>query len=78
LYHTIVDASGVLAVNYLGISWTEAIIGGFAVLSLVIIFVLRQPEPQADLEPAAPIPPAEFKPKPVEETPEKLDDTRYQ
>jgi uncharacterized membrane protein YhfC len=45
LYHSIVDASAVLAVKNIGVYWTEAIVAGYVLISLVIIFVLRQPEP---------------------------------
>ena len=76
-YHALLDATAVLGVRYLGIYWTEASVCGFAVLSVILIFVLRQPEPSADLAPAAPAP-ALYTPEPVEETTENLDKTRYQ
>jgi uncharacterized membrane protein YhfC len=50
LYHAIIDATAVLAVKYVGIYWTEAILAAFALISLAIIFALRQPEP-VELEP---------------------------
>jgi uncharacterized membrane protein YhfC len=76
-YHALVDATAVLAVNYIGAYGTEAIVAGFAVLSLVIIFLLRQPEPVPAVESASsPSQPA-FLPRPVEETPDTLEDTRF-
>jgi len=77
-YHALVDATAILLVGNVGPYWTEAIIGGFAILSLVIIFVLCQPEPVLDLGPASLIPAPDFMPQPVVETPENLDKTRYQ
>jgi len=55
----------------------EGAVGLFAILSIIIIFVLRQPEKQLELEPAA-APVLEFNPKPIEETQENLEKTRYQ
>jgi hypothetical protein len=55
----------------------EAIIGIFAVLSLIIILVLRNPE--SSEEPVlATVSIPEFNPKPVDETIENLDRTRFQ
>jgi uncharacterized membrane protein YhfC len=57
----------------------EGVVGLFAILSIIIIFVLRQPEPQPqpDLVPApASVP--EFTPGPVDETQENLEKTKYQ
>jgi uncharacterized membrane protein YhfC len=76
-YHALIDATAVLAVNYLGVYGTEAIAAGFTVLSLVIIFLLRRPEPAQDSESSPPAPVTVFAPQPVEETPEKLEDTRF-
>jgi uncharacterized membrane protein YhfC len=78
LYHAVIDATAVLGISYLCAYGTEALIGGFAILSLVIIFVLRQPEPAAPVELAGPEPTPAFVPKPVEESPDHLDNTRYQ
>jgi uncharacterized membrane protein YhfC len=55
----------------------EGIAGIFAVLSVIIIFLLRTPEPLPATEPTlAPVSVAPV--KPVEETPENLDGTRFQ
>jgi uncharacterized membrane protein YhfC len=76
-YHAVVDASAVLLINYVGTYWLEAIVGGYSILSVIVIFLLRQPEPPVDPEPATPSS-APFTPKSVEETVENLDKTRYQ
>jgi len=47
LYHAVIDATAVLALPALGMYWTEAVVAGFSLLSLVILFMLRQPEPVA-------------------------------
>jgi uncharacterized membrane protein YhfC len=77
LYHAVLDGSSVVLATKLGVLPTEALVGGFAVLSMILIFVLRQPEPERDiLPPSAPTPPV-VAPKPLETTPENLDRTRY-
>jgi uncharacterized membrane protein YhfC len=50
LYHAVIDAAAVLTFPTLGYG-TEAVVAGFSLLSLFIIFKLRQPEP-AEPEPA--------------------------
>jgi uncharacterized membrane protein YhfC len=76
-FHAIVDASAVVALRYLGVYGAEAVVAGFTVLSLIIIFRLRRPEP-ASGEPLPPTPPApSFEPQPLAETPERLEDTRF-
>ena len=78
LYHALADGVAVF-VSQIGFSALaiEGIIGIFAIVSMVIVFALRQPEPSADPIPA-PISTPEFKPGPVNETKENLDKTRYQ
>lgn len=76
-YHALMDASLVYNAKILGPYWTEAVIGGFAILSVILIFVLQRPEPTADVLSAA-VSPALNVPEPVEETLENLDKTRYQ
>jgi uncharacterized membrane protein YhfC len=76
-YHALIDATSVFAVQFAGVYGTEAIIAGFSILSVIIIFLLRRPEPAPDAEPPPPPPAAGFTPRPVEETPEKLEDTRF-
>jgi uncharacterized membrane protein YhfC len=76
-YHALIDASAVLAVQYAGIYWTEAIAGGCCALSIGIIFLLRRPEPALDSEPPPPPSGSPWIPQPVEETAETLEDTRF-
>ena len=76
-YHALIDATAVLAVSYVGAYGTEAIVAGFSILSLIIIFLLRRPEPAPEDAPAPPAPTTGFTPKPVEETSENLDNTRF-
>jgi uncharacterized membrane protein YhfC len=76
-YHALMGASLVYNAKILGAYWTEAVIGGFAILSVVLIFVLRKPEPTAEVLSAGVLP-ALTMPEPVEETLENLDKTRYQ
>ena len=76
-YHAILDGSSVLGSRYLGVYGTEAVICGFAILSLVLIFILRRPEPSEDTPPKPPAPVVSL-PVPVEETSENLEKTRYQ
>lgn len=78
LYHAIIDAAVVYLAPGLGSLATEAVVAGFALLSLGILFALRQPEPVE-------IPPADDQPgasqpglKPVEETSDNLDNSIYQ
>ena len=77
LYHAVIDASAVFLMPLVGAYWLEAIVAGFSLLSILIIFVLRQPEPVAP-EPAPVISMPQVTLNPVEETSENLDASRYQ
>ncbi len=77
LYHALIDASAVYLLQSWGMYWIEALAGGFAVLSIVIIFKLRQPEPDVP-EPASVSPIPVPKLEPIEETPDNLDNSKYQ
>ena len=80
LLHTVMDASAVFVASQWGGYASEAVLGSLAILDIVIIFALRQPEP----EPAVPVSlspselPPTFIPTQVEETSENLENTRYQ
>jgi len=80
LYHTILDASVVLIAGQWGVYAAEAFLAITVVLDIIIIFTLRQPDP----EPTSPLPPQNageplvFTPTPVEETSDNLEKTRYQ
>jgi len=78
-YHALLDGVSVLGVTYLGVYWTEAMIGFFAILSVAMIYILRQPEPQTDPEPVPiPTPKEILALAPVDESEENLENTRYQ
>ena len=76
LWHTLLNAVAVFAINTWDAVVTEALIGVIALLSLGIIFWLREPEPiEEELEPlpeAGPAPPLAAK-----VTEEALDRSRY-
>jgi uncharacterized membrane protein YhfC len=78
LLHAVADGVAVF-VSQIGFSTlaVEGIIGIFAIVSIAIIFVVRQPDSAPNLEPD-PVSTPEFKPIPVDETDENLDKTRYQ
>lgn len=78
LYHAFIDAIAVYAARSIGAYWTEAIIGFFALLSVIIIFALRQPEPVQQIQPSSSQSVSTFTPAPPEETLDNLDKTRYQ
>jgi len=79
LYHALVDGVSVTAIEMklpaLGI---EGIIGIFAITSLAIIFALRSRETLEEEIQFHPLTVPGFNPKPVDETKENLDKTRYQ
>jgi uncharacterized membrane protein YhfC len=78
LFHALADGVAVF-ISKIGFSALaiEGIIGIFAIVSVVIVFTLRQPETASESIPV-PVPTPEFKPEPVDETKENLDQTRYQ
>jgi len=78
LYHALIDASIVYLVKPLGAYWTEALIGGFAVISVIIIFILKQPDPDVPQPDSNPLDLSTFEIKPVDETPDNLDNSKYQ
>jgi uncharacterized membrane protein YhfC len=77
IWHAFVDAAAVAALPRAGPYWTEALVGVMALISLAIVFSLRQP---ATAEPAqgAPLAPHAV-PRAVDEIPprDRLDDSRY-
>ena len=76
-YHALIDGTAVIGQKYISALELEGVVGLFAILSIIIIFLLRRPEPAADNLPAAP---AAVIPMPalIEETAENLEKTRYQ
>jgi uncharacterized membrane protein YhfC len=77
LYHAVIDATAVLSVAWLGVYGAEAVVAVFTVLSLILIFKLRRPEPAA-LGPASDnIAEPVARPAPPMDSKENLDDTRF-
>jgi uncharacterized membrane protein YhfC len=76
-YHTLLDGLVVFLQPSLTVYQLEGVIGIFAVVSVVIILLLRQPEPITNLEPASVPSPVIRTIRPVEETLENLDNSRY-
>jgi uncharacterized membrane protein YhfC len=76
-YHDMIDGSAVISLKYLIPLGVEGVVGLFAILGVIIIFRLRQPEPiEAILPAAAAVVAPKF--EQVQETSENLDKTRYQ
>jgi uncharacterized membrane protein YhfC len=78
LFHALADGVAVFASqNGVPALEIEAIIGVIAVVSVVIIYMVRAPEPSAEVIPD-PSPVMGFKPGPIDETEENIDKTQYQ
>jgi len=79
LWHAFIDALVVFAARAWGIYVAEVIIGVFAVISVIIIFLLRQPEPEPFQEPTTSLPPGKplVPPRTPDETPEEIEKSRY-
>jgi uncharacterized membrane protein YhfC len=75
-WHALVNAGSVFALEIYGPYVTEGLVALAGVISLLVIFALKEPEPIApspkDLPEAGPAPPVEV---PVSET--KIDDSKY-
>jgi uncharacterized membrane protein YhfC len=75
-FHTLLNMAAVIGASRVGIYGTEAVMGGFALLSLYIIFKLRTPEP-VEVEPE-PLPePPSADTIELEPTTEALERSRY-
>jgi uncharacterized membrane protein YhfC len=48
LYHALADSCVVASIGVLNAYGSEAVVGGFALLGLALIFILRQPEPMVE------------------------------
>ena len=56
----------------------EGVVAILAIISLIIIFALKQPEPEPEPESEPPPDPVEVTSLPeIDESPENIDDTRY-
>jgi len=77
LYHAIIDATAVMAASYVKGAWLEAFVAFFALVSVGLIFILRRPEPpeQPQPPPLSPLPSLTL--KPVDESADNLENTRY-
>ncbi len=75
-FHTALNAVAVVAAARLSAYATEAIVGVFAVLALVIIFRLRAPEPETPQPPPLP-PPAAAESLQLQPSDDALDRSRY-
>ncbi|MBN1667953.1 MAG: YhfC family intramembrane metalloprotease [Anaerolineales bacterium] len=74
-WHTLVDALAVYGIQTWGVYWTEAVIVLVGLLSLGLVWCLRDaPSSPAEPEPLS-LPPLEPRPQPVDRA--KLDDSRY-
>jgi len=80
LYHAVIDATAVFVTGKINSYGIEAIVGGFALLSVLILFALRQAEPVSETshQPAPVIAASATSLNPVEETGENLDASKYQ
>jgi uncharacterized membrane protein YhfC len=80
IFHTILNASAVFIASQWGGYAAEAILGVLAIVEIIIIFALYQPEPAPPdaLSLSSPAEPPAFIPAEVEETSENLESTRYQ
>ena len=79
-WHTLIDAVVVISISNWGIYATEGLVAIFALLSIGIIFALRQPEPpsstqEEDLEDQNDAPQVDL--PPIEENLENIEGTRY-
>jgi uncharacterized membrane protein YhfC len=78
LYHALMDASTVYLLKPLGMYGIEVLIAGYAVLSVIIIFILRQPDPDVPEPASTSSTLTSFDIKPVDETSDNLDNSKYQ
>ena len=76
-YHALIDATAVIIPSYIKGAWLEAFVAFFTVVSIALIFLLRQPEPPEAVQTELLPPPPLFSPKPVDESKENLENTRF-
>jgi len=75
-FHALTDGGSLLAEHYVGVYWTEALIGLFALISLGLILALRRPE-AAPAEASQPAPLVTIGRRDETETAERLEETRF-
>jgi uncharacterized membrane protein YhfC len=78
-WHALVDAVAVYAAGAWGVYVAEAFIALFAMVSILVIFLFRQTEPEPIPEPAInpPAPDRLFEPLSIEETQDNIEESRY-
>ena len=78
--HTLMDSSVVFIAGQWNGYVAEAVLGIMVIFEIIIIFTLRQPEPESIAIPTGEVVNTvpKYSPEPVEETKENLDKTRYQ
>jgi uncharacterized membrane protein YhfC len=76
-YHAIVDCTAVLLSTTGNALLIEGAVGLYALFSVILIFALRQPEPEESGLPVNPPPTAPVVRKPMADTAESLDNSRY-
>jgi len=80
-WHALVDGAAVFSVGTWGVYTAETVLAALCLLSLAVIFALRRSEPIERSEQIQPTPPLQPPPSidfDQMETPEKLDETRFQ
>ncbi len=76
LYHAIVDAAALVALQLTNAYWVEGLVGVFALISFFIIFSLRKPEPEPEAKEVDVVAPVQ-KPDNIELSNEQLDNSKY-
>lgn len=77
-FHALIDGTVVFALPSLSIWELEGLVALFAFVSLIIILLLRQPEPMEIEVKSSQKKIPKPRVKPVDETPENIDNSRYQ
>lgn len=84
-WHAFLDAVAVFSIGTWGMLLTEALVGVIAAISLFLIFWLKRSMPEIAVAPGvlpasdvSPAPPPAFEMPALQETPDDLDQTRYQ
>jgi uncharacterized membrane protein YhfC len=76
IYHAIVDAAAMIVLQMTNAYWVEGLVGVFALISLVIIFLLRKPEQEVKTKEVETITPVQ-KTDSIEPSNEQLDNSKY-
>ena len=76
-WHTLLDAVAVFGMQTWGMYVTEALIVGLGILSVLIVFLLREPGATPDAETPARVEIPRMEIKPLKPSLENLEDSRY-